>query len=263
MTTDPTPPTAACLLIGDELLSGRTRDSNAHHLGSVLHSRGIRLIEVRIVPDDATEIVSALRALKDRAEFVFTSGGIGPTHDDITADAVAEALGLPIGEREDALEVLRSHYDAKGEEVTPARRRMARIPDGARLIPNRISGAPGFIAGSVYVMAGVPAIFAAMLDAIVDELPRGPEETAYTVIGEARESTLAEGLRDLQFALKGLKLGSYPGPLGTGGPLAVVCRSLDPATAEQAARAVKALFAAQGVDARIEPGQRRGEDAGA
>ncbi|GGY40117.1 competence/damage-inducible protein A [Parvularcula lutaonensis] len=255
--TESSYPRAACLLIGDELLSGRTRDANSHHLARVLHDRGLELIEIRVVPDEMPAIVSSLRELKDKAEIVFTSGGIGPTHDDITADAVAEALGRPIAVREDALEILKHHYAKRGEEVTDARRRMARVPEGAELIPNAITGAPGFVVDNVYVMAGVPAIFEAMLDAVKDRLPTGPEETAFSVIGELGESSIADGLRDLQTALKGLKIGSYPGPTGRGGDLVIVCRSQNPATAEQAALAVKALFAAQGGDARIEEGQLR------
>ncbi|MEM9839822.1 MAG: molybdopterin-binding protein [Pseudomonadota bacterium] len=261
MTDFPDYPRAACLLIGDELLSGRTADKNAHHLAGQLHDRGIPLIEIRVVPDDAPAIISALRALKQNADIVFTSGGIGPTHDDITADAVAEALGVSIGEDEAALAVLQKHYDAKGEELTPARRRMARVPEGASLIPNSVSGAPGFTLDGVYVLAGVPTIFQAMLGAIIDDFRRGPEETVLTVVGTGHESALADGLRDLETALKGLKIGSYPGPTGAGGPLSIVCRSRNPETARQAARAVAALFQAQGSEATIEEGQLRASDA--
>jgi molybdenum cofactor synthesis domain-containing protein len=255
MNETPQFPRAACLLIGDELLSGRTRDSNAHHLAGILNERGVPLIEIRTVPDEIPVIVRALGALRQEADIVFTSGGIGPTHDDITADAVAEALGRPISEREDALKILEDHYGKRGETVTDSRRRMARIPDGAELIANPISAAPGFTADGVYVLAGVPAIFEAMLASITDALPQGPRDTIYSVIGQAQESTIADGLRDLQTALKGLKIGSYPGPTGRGGDLIVQCRAQNPATAEQAARAVKALFTAQGIDSFIAEGQ--------
>ena len=257
MSTEALFPRAACLLIGDELLSGRTKDANAHHLAGVLAERGLPLIEIRVVPDEQPAIIEALLALKEKAEFVFTSGGIGPTHDDITADAVAAALQRPVSEREDALEILKARYDARGEELTPARRRMARIPEGATLIENSVSGAPGFAVDGVYVMAGVPAIFQAMLGALLPSLPEGPQETVFTVRGEGQESELADGLRDLETALKGLKIGSYPGPTGTGGPLSIVCKSQNPATAEQAAIAVKALFQARGSDATVEEGQNR------
>ncbi|NNU16433.1 competence/damage-inducible protein A [Parvularcula sp. ZS-1/3] len=257
MTDLPKYPRVACLLIGDELLSGRTRDSNSHHLAQKLHERGLPLIEVRVVPDEEISIVKALRSLKKRADIVFTSGGIGPTHDDITADAVASALQVQIGEREDAMAILRKHYAARGEDVTDARRRMARIPDGAELIENGISGAPGFSLKGVYVMAGVPAIFEDMLARVLPTLPEGPKETVYTVAGTIGESQIADGLKDLQIALKGLKIGSYPGPTGQGGQLSIVCSSHNPATAEQAALAVKALFSAQGVDAEILEGRPR------
>ena len=257
MTTYPEFPRAACLLIGDELLSGRTQDRNAHHLAGVLNERGIPLIEVRVVPDETPAIVEAVRALSDKADIVFTSGGIGPTHDDITADAIAEAFGAPISDRDDAIAILQAFYDAKGEELTPARRRMARIPDGAELIHNAVSGAPGFILGNVHVMAGVPTIFAAMVEVVAETLPQCPAEPAFTVTGVGHESTLAAGLLDLETALKGLKIGSYPGPTGTGGPLSIVCKSRNPATAEQAAIAVKALFATQGVQATIQEGQEK------
>ncbi|MEO1658808.1 MAG: molybdopterin-binding protein [Pseudomonadota bacterium] len=250
-------PSIACLLIGDELLSGRTQDSNAHHLAKVLAARGLPLIEVRIVPDEEDRIVPAIRELKARAEMVFTSGGIGPTHDDITADCVAKALGVSISERDDALAILAKRYEERGEELTDARRRMARIPEGATLIPNSVSGAPGFHLDGVYVLAGVPAIFQAMLDALDEHLPRGPEETVFTVTGELGESSIADGLRDLEAALKGLKIGSYPGKTGTGGPLAIVCRSQIAKTAEHAALAVQGLFAAQGVSATVTKGDGR------
>ncbi|MEO1043201.1 MAG: molybdopterin-binding protein [Pseudomonadota bacterium] len=250
-------PQAACLLIGDELLSGRTQDSNAYHLAKVLNARGLPLVEVRIVPDKEDMIVTALRELKARADLVFTSGGIGPTHDDITAECVAKALGVSIGEREDALKILAQRYEERGEELTAARRRMARIPDGAFLIPNSVSGAPGFHLDGVFVLAGVPAIFQAMLNALDEVLPSGPEETVYTVTGELGESLLADGLRDLESALKGLKIGSYPGKTGTSGPLAIVCRSPIAKTAEHAALAVQGLFAAQGVTATVEKGDGR------
>ena len=247
-------PTAAMLAIGDELLSGRTRDANIHHLAQVLDARGIALREVRIVPDEPDAIVSAVRALRERADVVFTSGGIGPTHDDITAEAIGVALGVPVTERDDALAVLEDWYGAKGEPVTDARRRMARVPEGAALIENRVSGAPGFRAENVYVFAGVPAIFAAMLEEVADALPKGAPSSIYTVIGEGGESTIADGLVSLEKAMHGLKIGSYPGKTGTGGPLCIVCKSPDERVARQAALAVEGLFRAQGVSPQIVEG---------
>ena len=247
-------PTAAMIAIGDELLSGRTRDANIHHLAQVLDARGVALREVRIVPDEPDAIVGAVRALRERVGVVFTSGGIGPTHDDITADAIGAAFGVGVPEREDALAVLAEWYAAKGQEVTDARRRMARVPEGAALIPNSVSGAPGFRLENVYVMAGVPAIFAAMLDAVAGELPTGAAASVYTVIGEGGESTIADGLVSLEKAMHGLKIGSYPGKTGTGGPLCIVCKSAEEKVARQAALAVEGLFRAQGISPEIVEG---------
>ena len=170
-------PTAAMLAIGEELLNGRTRDANAHHLAGWLDQRGIDLVEVRIVRDDHDQIVQSVNDLREKADLVFTSGGIGPTHDDITIDAIGAAFDLPVSESEEALQILSDFYAEKGEAVTDARRRMARVPEGAALIPNSVSGAPGVRVGTVYVLAGVPAIFNAMLEAIDVELkliPRKP-----------------------------------------------------------------------------------------
>ena len=242
------------LAIGDELLSGRTRDANIHHLAQVLDARGVALREVRIVPDEAAMIVEAVRALRERVGLVFTSGGIGPTHDDITADAIGAAFGVPVEERADALSVLEEWYAAKDQEVTDARRRMARVPEGAALIENRVSGAPGFRVENVYVLAGVPAIFAAMLDAVAGELPTGAAASVYTVIGEGGESTIADGLVSLEKAMHGLKIGSYPGKTGTGGPLCIVCKSAEEKVARQAALAVEGLFRAQGISPEIVEG---------
>ena len=148
--------TAGLLVIGDEILSGRTKDSNTHTIAEHLTGIGIRLKEVRVIPDDEGEIVDAVNALRPRYDYVFTTGGIGPTHDDITADSIANAFGVSIGIDPRAEKALSEHYAGRGFELTPARLRMARIPDGASLIPNPISDAPGFRIGNVIVMAGVP-----------------------------------------------------------------------------------------------------------
>ncbi len=186
-------PTAAMLVIGDEILSGRTRDSNAHHLAKQLTGRGIRLTEVRMIADDHAAIVAAVNALRAANDHVFTSGGIGPTHDDITADAVADAFGVAIGVREDAHAILRAHYARTGLELNAARLRMARIPDGATLIDNPISSAPGFSLGNVHVMAGVPD---PLLSQMVD-VPKG-------------EGEIAAALADLAARYADLSFGSYP-----------------------------------------------------
>ncbi|MBI1366640.1 MAG: competence/damage-inducible protein A, partial [Alphaproteobacteria bacterium] len=176
--------TAAIIAIGDELLSGRTRDANIHFLAGWLTERGVALKEARIVGDEEAMIVAALNALRHRYDYVFTSGGIGPTHDDITADAVAAALGVPCVEHPQARALIESWYGARGLDVTPARLRMARMPAGAELIANPVSGAPGVRIGNIFVMAGIPEIFRAMLAAVDSVIERGPVLHARAVTAE-------------------------------------------------------------------------------
>ena len=168
-----TNPTAAMLVIGDEILSGRTRDANMFHLAGQLTEQGINLKEVRVVSDDATAIIAAIQALSESYAHVFTSGGIGPTHDDITADCIAEAFGAPISIRADARAILQAHYDTQQLPLNDARLRMARIPNGATLIDNPVSKAPGFTIGNVHVMAGVPSIFQAMVASVLPSITGG------------------------------------------------------------------------------------------
>ncbi len=168
-----TNPTAAMLVIGDEILSGRTRDSNLHHLAQELTRIGIDLTEARVVSDKRGAIVDAVRSLAASHDHLFTSGGIGPTHDDITAEAVAAAFDMPIAVRDDARALLQAHYDRSGQELNAARLRMARVPEGAVLIDNPVSAAPGFSLNNVHVMAGVPRIFEAMLAGMLPGLRRG------------------------------------------------------------------------------------------
>ena len=203
-------PTAAMLVIGDEILSGRTRDTNTNHLARHLTGRGIRLAEVRVVPDDHAAIVAALNALRATYDHVFTSGGIGPTHDDITADAVADAFGAPIDVREDAHAILRAHYQRTGLELNPMRLRMARIPEGATLIDNPISAAPGFTLGNVHVMAGVPAIFEAMVASVLPLLTGGDPLLSQMIDVPRGEGEIAQALKDLAARFPELSFGSYP-----------------------------------------------------
>ena len=203
-------PTAAMLVIGDEILSGRTRDANMHHLARELTRTGIDLAEVRVVHDDEAAIVAALRALSGAHDIVFTSGGIGPTHDDITADAVARALGAPIGVRDDARAILAAHYQTRGQELNEARLRMARIPDGATLIDNPISAAPGFILGNVHVMAGVPSIFEAMLASVLPTLTGGAPLLSQAYEVQRPEGDIAAPLGRLALRYPALSMGSYP-----------------------------------------------------
>ncbi|MEL6100201.1 MAG: molybdopterin-binding protein [Pseudomonadota bacterium] len=205
-----TNPTAAMLVIGDEILSGRTRDANMHYLAGKLTELGIDLKEVRIVSDDPDAIVDAVRALSETYANVFTSGGIGPTHDDITADAIAAAFGAKIDIREDARAILAQHYTRSGTELNEARLRMARIPDGAALIENPISAAPGFILRNVHVMAGVPSIFQAMLASVIPTLTGGDPLVSRTIRIERPEGEIAGPLGDLAERFPNLSFGSYP-----------------------------------------------------
>ena len=203
-------PTAAMLVIGDEILSGRTRDSNTQFLASELTKHGIRLGEVRVVPDERGAIIEAVRALCRAYDLVFTSGGIGPTHDDITAECIAAAFDTPIAIREDARALLQAHYDANGQEFNTARQRMARIPDGARLIDNPISAAPGFILGNVHVMAGVPAIFEAMVASVLPGLTGGSPILSQSLRIDRGEGEIATPLAELAQDFPDLAIGSYP-----------------------------------------------------
>lgn len=203
-------PTAAMLVIGDEILSGRTRDANMYHLAGRLSEVGIDLKEARTVSDDPDAIVQAVRALSDSFAQVFTSGGIGPTHDDITADCIAEAMGASIDVRDDARAILQAHYDRQNIEMNDARLRMARIPDGATLIDNPVSAAPGFSLGNVHVMAGVPTIFQAMLETLLPSLTGGEPVVSQTVRILRPEGEIAGPLGDLAKAFPELSIGSYP-----------------------------------------------------
>jgi molybdenum cofactor synthesis domain-containing protein len=203
-------PTAAMLVIGDEILSGRTRDANTHHLAQQLGARGIRLREVRIVPDEHDRIVAAVNDLRAAYDHVFTSGGIGPTHDDITADAVAAAFGVAIDIRDDARAILAAHYQRTGLELNAARLRMARIPEGATLIDNPVSAAPGFTLGNVHVMAGVPAVFQAMLAGLLPTLAGGDPLLSQSLDVARGEGEIAAALAALAARYPDLSFGSYP-----------------------------------------------------
>lgn len=205
-----TNPTAAILVIGDEILSGRTRDSNLHFLAGELTRIGITLREARIVADIHPEIVAAVRALSGQYTHVFTSGGIGPTHDDITAEAVAAAMGAKIGPRADAMALLQAHYDRSGQPFNEARQRMARIPDGATLIDNPVSTAPGFTLGNVHVMAGVPNIFQAMVASVLPKLTGGPPLLSQSLRVDRGEGEIAGPFGALAAEFPDLSMGSYP-----------------------------------------------------
>jgi molybdenum cofactor synthesis domain-containing protein len=237
-----TNPTAAILVIGDEILSGRTRDSNMHFLAQELTRIGITLREARVVADIHAEIVAAVRALSAKYTHVFTSGGIGPTHDDITADAVAEAMGAAISHRADAMALLQAHYDRAGLPFNEARQRMARIPEGAALIDNPVSTAPGFTIGNVHVMAGVPKIFEAMVASVLPKLTGGPPLLSQTLRVDRGEGEIAADFGALAAEFPDLSMGSYPfiqnGAHGTN----LVVRGTDPARLDAAMVKLTRMF---------------------
>jgi len=221
-------PTAAMLVIGDEILSGRTQDTNSNHLAGELTKAAIDLGEIRVVSDDQAQIVAAVNDLRARWDAVFTSGGIGPTHDDITADAIAVAFGVGISVRDDARTILQGRAEKLGIELNEARLRMARIPDGAALIDNPVSGAPGFTIGNVHVMAGVPAVFHAMVATVLPTLTGGTPVISKTVRLDMPEGEIAAPLGALAKKFPQVSIGSYPfvlaGRFGTN----IVLRSTDP-----------------------------------
>jgi molybdenum cofactor synthesis domain-containing protein len=214
--------TAAVLIIGDEILSGRTQDTNLNFIAKYLATYGVDLAEARVVPDIKAEIIAALNALRERYDYVITTGGIGPTHDDITADSVAEAFGVPLHEHPEIIEMMRSRW--QGVELTPARRRMARVPEGGGLVRNAVQGPPGFTIGNVFVLAGVPMVMRSMMDDVAPRLRKGVVVVSKTVRVEgAGEGVIAEPLEAIAKANPALSLGSYPfyGPQGYGSNLVV------------------------------------------
>jgi len=236
-----TNPTAAMLVIGDEILSGRTLDTNTQHLAARLTQMGIRLAEVRVVPDVHEVIVEAVNTLRLAYTHVFTSGGIGPTHDDITADCIAAAFGVNIGIRDDARAILQAHYDRSGLEFNAARQRMARIPDGATLIDNPISAAPGFTIGNVHVMAGVPDVFHAMVAGVLPTITGGQPLLSQTLRVMRGEGEVAAELGAIAADFPELSIGSYPfqqsGAYGTN----IVVRGTDGGLIDRAMIRVAAL----------------------
>ena len=239
-----TNPTAAMLVIGDEILSGRTRDSNLYHLAGELTRHGIHLTEVRIVADDAAAIGTAVNALRGQYDHVFTSGGIGPTHDDITADAIAAAFGIAISPRADAMALLGAHYERQNLPFNEARMRMARIPDGAVLIDNPVSIAPGFSVGNVHVMAGVPRIFEAMVASVLPTLTGGAPLLSQTLRLLRGEGEIAGPFGALAAEYPDLSMGSYPFTLNGVYGTNLVVRGTDAARIDAAMLRLSALFPA-------------------
>lgn len=244
-------PTAAIIVIGDEILSGRTKDKNIGWLAEQLNGMGIMLGEARVIPDIRQVIIDNVRELSDRYDLVFTSGGIGPTHDDITTEAVAAAFGKAVIRHPDAEAVLRKHYANTDLEFNAARQKMADIPEDATLIDNPLSAAPGFIIGNVHVLPGVPSILQAMFEGLQPRLPGGVAMTRITVQCATGEGTIATILGDVQARHDGISVGSYPwfkpGQFGT----AVVVSGLDETVANKAANEIVAAVNDMGADAFI------------
>ncbi len=234
-------PTACFIIIGNEILSGRTQDVNLAYLAHILGSLGISLKEVRVIPDVERAIILAVNSLRSEFDYVFTSGGIGPTHDDITSAAVAKAFGVKLFRNPQAVRLLEDHYRGTAHELNEARLKMADIPEGASLIDNPVSRAPGFKIDNVYVLAGVPKIFQAMVDGLKSALKGGPPILSQTVSCNLPEGKIASGLAAIQSRYRGVEIGSYPyfraGMFGT----SLVLRSIDQIALSKAATEVAEL----------------------
>ncbi|MBN9316117.1 MAG: competence/damage-inducible protein A [Devosia sp.] len=237
----PEPVTAALVVIGDEILSGRTKDVNIGATADFCTELGIELSEVRVVPDIEDEIIAAVNAVRSRYTYVFTTGGIGPTHDDITADAVAKAFGVGLPINAEARAMLEARWQQTGTEVNEARLRMARIPEGAALIVNSVSAAPGFRIGNVHVMAGVPKIMLAMLESIAPTLKGGRKVKSITIRCRVGEGTIGGDFGRIQGEFPDVKMGSYPQMGQTAVMTELVLRSPDEARLEQAAARVREM----------------------
>ena len=237
------PVTAAILVIGDEILSGRTKDKNIGYIAEYLTAIGIDLKEVRVVSDDETAIVTALNALRAAYTYVFTTGGIGPTHDDITADCVAKAFGVSIDYHPEAMRIISERAAKMGAEMNEARKRMARIPAGASLVENKVSGAPGFRIGNVIVMAGVPSIMQGMLDAVAPTLKTGVKMLSESIRADLREGDVGSELGEIARANPDVTIGSYPFFDEKLGPNTnIVVRARDQAKLSAARKAVEEML---------------------
>jgi molybdenum cofactor synthesis domain-containing protein len=246
-------PTAAVLLIGDEVLSGRTKDKNLGFIADYLTSIGVDLKEARVVSDAEEEIVAAVNALRARYTYVFTTGGIGPTHDDITADAIAKAFGVGISHHPEAVKILTDYFVQIGREPNEARMRMARIPHGATLILNSVSKAPGFRIENVHVMAGVPKVMNAMMDEIAPTLMRGVPIQSRTIQFLGGEGDVAKPLKDIQAQFEDVVIGSYPFETPQGFATNLVLRSRDLTRLEAAVEQVR-----KAAQTLVEAGKARG-----
>lgn len=236
--------TAAVLVIGDEILSGRTKDKNIGFIADYLTAIGIDLKEVRVVSDEEPAIVEAVNALRHKYTYVFTTGGIGPTHDDITADCVAKAFGVKLPYHPDAVVILKERLAKTGGELNKARMRMARIPEGAALVANKVSGAPGFWIGNVITMAGIPTVMQAMLDEVAPKLKTGTKMMSETIRADLKEGDVGTPLGEIAKANPETIIGSYPFFDEKLGPNTnIVVRSRDPQKLQVAKGAVEAMIA--------------------
>ena len=236
-----TNPTAAVLIIGNEVLSGRTQDANINWLAVELAKLGVLLQEARVVADTEAAIVEAVRALSARYTYVFSTGGIGPTHDDITAACMAKAFGVALELNEEARGILKAHYDAMGTELNEARLRMAHIPVGAMLLENPVSRAPGFKIGNVFVLPGVPKIMRAIFDLLVPSLETGAPVVAHSVTADLREGDIAAPLAEIAAHYPNVDIGSYPALRGTHFAVTLVCKGVDVAAVAAAHREVRQM----------------------
>ncbi|KZD12726.1 competence/damage-inducible protein A [Oceanibaculum pacificum] len=236
------PVSASLVIIGNEVLSGRTKDANLAYLGAQLAEMGIRMMEVRIVPDIEDRIIEAVKALSARYTYVFTTGGIGPTHDDITAACIAKAFDVRLIRHPEAMRVLAAHYAASGAEFNDARKKMAEVPEGAVLVDNPVSKAPGFRIANVYVFAGIPRVMQAMFESIRHELTKGAPIESRTVSCRLGEGTLAAGLGAVQQRYADIDIGSYPYFVAGGFGVSLVLRGTDTDRLQQAADEVRALI---------------------
>ncbi len=239
--------TAALIVIGDEILSGRTKDRNIGYVADHCTAIGIQLQEVRIVADEEPAIVEAVNALRARYTYVFTTGGIGPTHDDITADAIARALGVPIDVHPEAFALLKAYYERNNREFTPARLRMARTPVGATLVENSISVAPGFMIGNVITMAGIPNIMQAMLEAVTPRLRTGRKMLSRSIDLNSPEGAIAELFGEHQKEFPDVPMGSYPFRVDDRPCTQLVLRSTDPERLAAATAGLEAKLKARGL----------------
>ena len=240
--------TACLIIIGNEVLSGRTQDANLAFLGDGLNGVGVRLAEARVIPDDTDIIVTTVNECRARFDYVFTTGGIGPTHDDITSAAVAKAFDLPLIRHPEALAALKKYYKNNEVELNEQRLKMTETPEGAILVSNPVSIAPGYQIGNVIVMAGVPRIMQAMFDGMKHTLAGGKPMISRSILAHVGEGTIAKGLGDIQLQHEDVEIGSYPffrgGKLGT----SLVMRALDPAAIDAASEKIKALVRSLGVE---------------